>query len=226
MNLLLKKKIDVIINLSGQISDKKEMSKTILKGNKNIIRALNNNKKTLVYYISSTLVYGHSPVPLDEKSKTKAISYYSKIKLKGEKIFESSHINYKILRLSNVYSSEKKSFLNNLIYSLKYPKKLIVQNINSYRNYIHIDDVVEIIKKIIDKKLKYKIYNIGHENLKLKTIINTIEKKFKKKIDYIDKRKTLKFDSSQIIKKGRILNEINFYPKIKFKKFINSYKIL
>ena len=53
-------KVDIIINLSGQINtNKKLMKKVIINGNKNIIE-LCKRKNTLVLYFSTSLVYGYS----------------------------------------------------------------------------------------------------------------------------------------------------------------------
>ncbi|MDA7447642.1 SDR family oxidoreductase [Candidatus Pelagibacter ubique] len=222
LNKNLNKNIDIIINLSGQISTKTNLSKIILRGNQNIIKAIKNKKKPIVYYISTTLVYGYSSKLLNEKSATKPISDYAKIKLKGERIFNLSNINYKILRLANVYCNQKNNFIKNMIDSIKNPKKIFVNNVNSYRNYIHIDDVVKIITKIIKTDLKFTVYNIGHENISIKTMINTIEKKFKNKIHYIDNKVEKKIDSSQRLKKCKIFNEIKLYPKLNFNKFLDN----
>ena len=223
LNKVLNKNIDIIINLSGQISSKSTLVKTILKGNQNIIRIIKNAKKPMVYYISSTLVYGYSSKSLSEKSLTKPVSYYAKLKLKGENLFYASNLNYKILRLSNVYSNKKNNFINTMINSTVRYNKLFVNNLNSYRNYIHIDDVVTIIKKMLRTNLKYQVYNIGYENLTIKNMINTIKKKTKSKINYVDKKVGKKIDSSHKLKKCKIYNEIKLFPKITFTKFLNNH---
>ena len=223
LNRVLKKNIDIIINLSGQNSLKSILAKTIIKGNQNIIRILKNKKKPIIYYISTTLVYGYSSKSVSETSLTKPVSNYAKLKLKGENLFLKSNLNYKILRLSNVYSIKKNNFMNNLIKSMRMPKKLFVNNLNSYRNYINLDDVVIIIKKIIQKNLKHHVYNIGHENFTIKQMINIIDKKTKNKINYFDKKIKKKLDSSHKLKKCKLYNEIKFFPKLTFEKFLKKY---
>ena len=222
LNLLLSKNIDIVINLSGQISTKTNLLKTISIGNKNIIKSLQDKNKPIVYYISTTLVYGYSPKLLDEQSSVNPVSNYAKIKLKSEMAYSLSKLNYKILRLSNVYNHDKNNFINSIINSINQPRELFINNINSYRNYIFIDDAVEIIKKIIETDLKFKVYNIGHENLSIKKIISFIEKKYNSKIQYIDKKINIKLDSSHRLKKCRIFNEINTHPKYSFNKFLNK----
>lgn len=226
LSKIFKKDIDIVINLSGQNSSKSILAKTIIKGNQNIIRIVKNQKKPIIYYISSTLVYGYSSKSVSEKSSTKPVSNYAKFKLKGENLFLKSNLNYKILRLSNVYSIKKNNFINNMINANGRSKKLFVNNINSYRNYIHLNDVTMIMTKMIEKNLKYQVYNIGHENLTIKQIIKVIDKKTKKKINFIDKKIKKKLDSSHKLKKCKIYKEIKFYPKLSFNKFLNnSFKI-
>ena len=57
------KNIDVVINFSGQINKSKiKMYKTIVTGNENLIRFVKNykSKKIIIFYLSSSLVYGYS----------------------------------------------------------------------------------------------------------------------------------------------------------------------
>ena len=106
---IINQNISVIINLSGQIQkNKKQMYNTIVKGNKNIIEIVNELKKNIrVYYFSTTLVYGFSHKILDETSNVNPTSIYSKYKRLAEKNYINSKINYKILRVGNVYSKHK-----------------------------------------------------------------------------------------------------------------------
>ncbi len=61
-NKFSNQKIDFILNLSGQNNlDYRIMKKTIINGNQNIINFCK-NKKTLVYYFSTSLVYGYSTI--------------------------------------------------------------------------------------------------------------------------------------------------------------------
>lgn len=219
VNDILKSNIDIIINLSGQIS-KTRMYSTIIKGNKNIIQALKKQKKKIcVYYISSTLVYGFSNKILDENSKTDPYSQYAKLKKKGENLFLKSNLDYKILRVANVYDYNKKGILKNIIGSITKKEKLKITNLNASRNFIHVKDLSKIISIMLNKKLKYRIYNVANENLTIKQIIRFIEKSLKIKVDMTIKNYRLKLLSSQKIKKAKILKEIKFKPKNKLKEF-------
>ena len=219
VNNILKKNIDIIINLSGQIS-KSHMYSTIIKGNTNIIKAIKKKqKKICVYYISSTLVYGFSNKILDEKSKTNPSSRYAKYKKRGENLFLKSNLDYRILRLANVYDYNKEGIVKNIIESITKKKKLIITNLEASRNFIHVEDLSKIISIMLNKRLKYRTYNIANENLTIKQIIKFIEKNFKIKVDMINYNNKLKSLSSQKIRKAKILKEIKFKPKEKLKEF-------
>ncbi len=215
------KNIDIIINLSGQISTKKNMLKTIVRGNRNIIKAAKNRKKKpLIYFFSTTLVYGFSNIKLSEKSRLRPVYEYSKIKRISELDYIKSNLNYKILRISNVYNEKKRGIINFLINCFISKKKLNITNINSLRNYIHVDDLTSLISKMLQKNLKFNIYNIGFQNFSIKQIISIIENRFKAKMNYLNKRVKLKDISSQTIKKPKIFSEVNYFPKVKLEKFI------
>ena len=63
------------------------MKKTIIDGNKNIINFCK-NKKILVYYFSTSLIYGFSKYEKEEGSSKKPGCKYSKLKLNAEKIIQ------------------------------------------------------------------------------------------------------------------------------------------
>ena len=218
---LLNRKIDFIINLSGQISTKKNMYNTIVIGNKNIINVLRNKKtKPIVYYISTTLVYGFSNKLLNEKSKITPLSNYSKFKRISELQYLKSNLNFNILRVANIYSLNKNGIIKYLINCFFSKKKLSITNINAYRNYIHVDDFTNIIKKMLKIKLIHNTYNLGYENFKIQGLIRLIEKKFKIKLNYKNENCKLSKVSSQKIRRPRLLSEIKYKPKIKINKFL------
>ena len=70
--------------------------------------------------------------------------------------------NYYILRLFNVYGDprDKFSFIEKVIRLKKTNKKInLINNGNSIRDFIHVKDIAQIYKLLIEKKLK-KVYMI------------------------------------------------------------------
>ena len=76
--------------------------------------------------------------------------------------------------------------------------------------------------KILEKKLKKKIYNLGNENIMIKNIIYQIEKTLNKKIIYLNKKISLKKLSSQKIYSHFLLNEIKYTPRVNLISFIKK----
>ena len=190
---LKKKKIQIIINLSGQTGENYFLFKRVsIEGNKNLINYAKNNNVLNIFF-SSDQVYGNSNYVFNEKSLLKPISRYGKIKKKVESLYMKSKTNFYILRISNVYdpSFKKKGFLKNLKDYFKLKKNyLVLDNANLLRNFIHIDDFCNIIKKILlIKQCKQKIINICHQNIYLMNLISRIEEKEKKKINIKIKKK-------------------------------------
>ncbi len=214
--------IHYIINLSGQISsNSKLMKRIIVKGNRNIIRACN-RKKIKIFYLSTSLVYGYTKNSKNESSKRKPVDNYSKYKLIAENEYLKSNSNFIILRLCNIYNGKKNGIINNLTSSIIRKKKLFLTNSKAYRNYIYINDLLSIIIKMLNKKLKYKIYNIGFENVKLNELINHLKGKLKVKINYYDRNMSLRKIPSQKISHSRIFKELKYTPKIKIKNYLTK----
>ncbi len=208
-----KNNIDFVINLSGQISkNRKSMKNIIVNGNKNIIQVCK-NKKLKVFYLSTSLIYGFSNQKLKENSIKNPVDFYAKFKFRAEQSYLKSNINYIILRLCNIYNGKKNGIVKNMINSLKKNKPINLTNKNVYRNYIHIDDAVHVICKMLEKNLKHKVYNLGFENLKLISLIKYLEKKLKIKIKYFNRNLDLNKIPSQKICLKRIFNEIKYKPK-------------
>ena len=78
------------------------------------------------------------------------------------KYCETYNIDYTITRIFNMYGgNDKFSIISKIIYAYKEKKILnILNNGDGIRDFIHIDDVVYIILKLIQTR-NHKIINIG-----------------------------------------------------------------
>lgn len=116
-------------------------------------------------YTSSSSVYGNN-ILCDEKDETKPTNLHSALKIANEKLVErhcaKRDINYTIARIFNMYGGDDKfSIVSKIIKAYKNNEEItIVNNGNSIRDFIHIDDVVAIYQKLLDTK-EIKILNIG-----------------------------------------------------------------
>ncbi len=120
-------------------------------------------------YLSSTRVYANSINTNEEEPiciRPSADSLYDLSKLLGESICLShEQSTVRITRLSNVYGpgQNENMFLGRILKDLKENNKTVIQEApESSKNYIYIDDVVEILEKISTSG-KGRLYNIASE---------------------------------------------------------------
>ena len=165
-------------------------------GTKNIVDAILKLKIKWFFFASTSHVYSSNLKKISEKNVTKPISFYGSTKLKAEKYISNnlkkSGIKYCIGRIfSTANSNQKKNYLvPDLIYRIKNSKnKLILNNLNHYRDFISMQTIKKIIF-VLHKKNFSGIINIGSgKKIYLENIARYILKKYKKK-GYFIKNKT------------------------------------
>lgn len=189
-----------------------------------------------IIYLSSSRVYMHNK-NTSEAAPLSVFSHhpdgiYTLSKLVGENICSVLHKKSKIIRLSNVYSTEcikkeKKNFIDSIIHDAFYKKEVVFQSSpRSAKDFIHIDDVVNIITDIALQG-QAGIYNVASgintSNQEIAKILqeNRINVSFKSdheiifplidihKIDTLFPRKKRNFsqDLKSILKKPFILEQ-------------------
>jgi len=123
-------------------------------------------------FISSWFVYGETECPAKEDSFCNPKGFYSITKRTAEQLIESYcrtfNINYRILRLCNVYG-ENATKISSKRNALQFMVNKIInnQNIELYNNgtdirdFMHVQDVCKAIHLCLDKSPKNCIINIG-----------------------------------------------------------------
>ncbi len=190
-----KKKVSLIINLAAQagvryslINPTEYVDNNVL-GFYNIINAANRFKVKRIIYASSSSVYGDSVIfPLSEKQKIKPKNIYALSKKINEEMADVFSEQFKIyfvgLRFFTVYGEWGRPDMFMMKYlesSFNSSKKFYLNNFgNHIRDFTYIDDVCEIIKRLIlskNKKKYHQFFNICSNNpLNLSKIINQINK--------------------------------------------------
>ena len=190
-----KKKVSLIINLAAQAGVRYSLIKPTeyvdnnVLGFYNIISAANKYKVKRIIYASSSSVYGDSVIfPLSEKQKIKPKNIYALSKKINEEMADVFSEQFKIyfvgLRFFTVYGEWGRPDMFMMKYlesSFNSSKKFYLNNFgNHIRDFTYIDDVCEIIKKLIlskNKKKYHQFFNICSNNpLNLSKIINQINK--------------------------------------------------
>ena len=133
-----------------------------------ILQKVPSFKINKIIYTSSASVY-RVPENLSSQENDKFNrELYSSFKLAAEKMIlnfaNRKKKKYYILRLFNIYGDpdDKFSFIEKVIRLKKSNQKInLINNGNSIRDFIHIKDVAQIYKLLIEKKIKKGIYDLG-----------------------------------------------------------------
>lgn len=221
---------DVIINLIGEYQNEKIMYETNVNLLKNLINQINLSKiKRNIHFVqlSSCSVYGYDfeSRKKNELDKLKPNNLYGKTKLLAEEIIiknRNKFFSYTIIRPSGVIDDENKrsSFLKLMNLATKRFVILFGKK-DAIGNFIHIDDLVELIITVsLNKISRNKIYNIS-KNFFYNEIFKTIDNhlSYKPKRLYFNSKVFLFF----FIKlKGVLSNVINL-PDIRFLLYKTEY---
>ena len=175
---ILPKSCDIILHLAGQSSGEISFDNPISDLNKNIVSTLNlieygkRRKVKKFLYASSMSVYGNVPDnPVSENHIQKPISCYGLGKFTAEQYLEifKRELPYLNLRMFNVYGpGQDLSNLRQGMVSIFLAQAIdtgaihVKGDLNRFRDFIYIDDVVDIWYKLAnDKRLVNLTLNIG-----------------------------------------------------------------
>ena len=221
-----KKKINLIFNNfypsknlnTLNTKDYKKLCELSLEKISMILEKVPSSRINKIIYTSSASVYRIPENLSNQKNDKFNRELYSSFKLAAEKMIlnfaNKKKKNYYILRLFNLYGDtrDKFSFIEKLIRLKKSNQRInLINNGNSIRDFIHVKDIAQIYKLLIEKKIKKGIYDLGTgKGYLIKDII-----------DYLN------FSKSKIIKLNNI-NEIhNSIAKTKnLPEVLKNYKFL
>ena len=162
---------DLVIHLGGKTPRKElgwnEYFKSNILGTLNILEYCVQKKIKKLIYVS-TYVYGKPQYsPIDENHPINPHNAYTESKYRGERWCEfyckKYDLNLITLRPFNIFGESMREgfLLTNLINSVKTDKKITVVNKNSKRDFLYVDDFVDLILKIKDYDCKFEIFNVG-----------------------------------------------------------------
>ncbi|MGY5151483.1 MAG: NAD-dependent epimerase/dehydratase family protein [Candidatus Nitrosopumilus sp. bin_6a] len=195
-------------------------------------KLLNETNFESFLYLSSTRIYQNAS-STDERSDLLVNplgenNLYNISKIMGEAICNSSKkANVRIVRLSNVTGKNFNSnlFLPSIIQeSLKSKKVTLQTDLESEKDYVYIDDVLDILPKI-SLKGKDSIYNIASgKNITNEQIVKELQRITGCKVEVAKNATKYSFPTISIEK---IRNEFSFKPISildKFDEIVNEYK--
>lgn len=183
-------------------------------------------------YASSSSVYDDKKLLKKNTNKETKIyppynpdELYGLSKLTSEKYLDTLKFNFIICRIFSIYSDHSKTIINYWNDLIKKNKNIeIWGNPKTNRSWLHINDFVEAILKVLLSNHDYKYFNIASdENLKLIDIFKKI-KKFHKNKKSIALLKNKVAGPINRFARRKNLNNLNFKQKIyldDWLKFIN-----
>lgn len=224
------RKVDTIIHSGAIINEEKYSTSEYIEVNvtstlKLIKYALKAEVKNFVY-ISTGGVYGFSEYPCKEDDECNPHGLYNITKYISEKLCleYSDKMNIIILRLFFPYGeSQRNRLISNLIKKIKKSEEVVLnKNGKPYINPIHIYDLTEIVKKILENE-KSGILNIcGDESFSIEELCYIIAKEYQVEnpnIVYSDKIcKNLIGDNIKVVDELKYNCQVKIEQGIKIKK--------
>ncbi|MEM2742014.1 MAG: NAD-dependent epimerase/dehydratase family protein [Nitrososphaeria archaeon] len=168
--------VKVVVHAAAYISVEESLQKPAQYFRNNVAATANIAKNCLdknvelIIYVSSAAVYGEPKhLPINEMHPTNPTSPYGLSKLMGEevvKFYGGQGLNYVILRLFNVYglgqTGAYAGVITNFIENAKNGKPPIIYGDGQQtRDFIHVADVAEAIKRAIEKPPTGQTINIA-----------------------------------------------------------------
>lgn len=192
--------LDHVIHLAAIVpikqvnKNKKKAFDVNVKGTKNLVDAIlkKKNKINWFFFASTSHVYSSSKKRIKENFLVKPITYYGKTKYLGEKQVNKLKLNKIKFCIGRIFSTtnlnQRKNYLvPDLKKKIKNSKKIVIlKNLNHYRDFISVDDIVKIILNFSKRQIDGIVNIASGKKTKLSTIAKIIAKRYKKKI-YIKK---------------------------------------
>lgn len=217
--------VDTVIHLAGKIPwrelSSNEFSDNNIKCTQNILEYSGKKNVKKIIYVSSYIYGKPKYCPVDEDHPVNPHTAYAESKYLAEKecidYCKRSNLDLIILRPFNVYGESMRSgfLISNLINAVRSGKKLDIVNKDSKRDFLHVDDFVELILKTIDYNSKLEIFNVGSGlSYSFEDIITKIEKISKNKLDiHYDTDKN--FIEDIVADISKIKSKLHWEPRIK-----------
>lgn len=227
LKIIKKNKPDIIFFLSGTSNPNYSYNNHLydLKKSNLILQSLlfvlkNLKFKGKMFFFSSIGVYGSSKIKkVSEKDKLNPESFYALSKVIAEeqcKFYQTNFkLNINILRVCSIFGPGlKRQIIYKIIKEIQSKKREIIflGSKKDKREFLYVDDLIQIIKKLIISKINKQILNIGSNKQYL--IYNII----KKIIHFSKSQKEIKFLNSINTPKLPILNNSQLYKLINIKK--------
>lgn len=247
-NLFEREKFAIVCNLAAQAGVRYSLEnpgayiQSNVVGFANILECCKHNEIEHLLYASSSSVYGaNKKIPFETTDNVDhPVSLYAATKKSNELMAHTYSHLYNIpttgLRFFTVYGPWGRPDMAMFLFTDAIIKREPIKVFNNgmmERDFTYIDDIIEGIKRIIEKPIKnrevYKVYNIGNNNsVKLLDFVNEIETQ----LNIVAKKNMLPIQPGDVERTWAnvddLIRDYNYKPSVKIskgvKKFIIWYK--
>ena len=204
--------IDCIIHLAAMVSVPRSFEDPVKSFGDNVFLTIKLLSAAHVHgikkfmFASSAAVYGNKEGVVSENDITEPNSPYGLDKYTCEKYIQMLcgiyNINYNIFRFFNVYGEGQNPEYAGVITAFNNAAKnnqplIIYGDGEQTRDFIYVNELCDIISKIIDKNIINEVLNIGTGN---SFSINSLAKQFSNNIIYKEARKEVRHSCANISK--------------------------
>ena len=194
-----------------------------------LVDIVNKSNGSLIF-ASSEWVYPNNITGAEQREDLKIEinsenNIYSVTKIAAEWYISRYCSRYDILRFGIIYGEREtpQSAIESIVHDSIIKSEVALKSLETARRFIHVDDVTDGIKKLIEAESTNSIYNLsGNELVSLANIISTIEKISENKINVITSRE---IPSIRNPINNKFKEKFSWEPKISFEQgVINLYK--
>jgi UDP-glucose 4-epimerase len=132
-----------------------------------VIGRLDTENLRIFYLSSAGCTYTGNAIPFSELDSAEGTNLYGKHKLQMESVLSQSGISSITLRVANVYGPNQPSgrgqgVIAEWIKSISRNEPITIYgDVNSFRDYLFIDDLLELIVSLIDSNVNNQKFNVG-----------------------------------------------------------------
>ena len=218
-------RVDVVIHLANKIPQRnskineKFFENNVL-GTLNILEYCVKKRVNKLIFVSSAAYEKPQQNPVNEKYPVMHNNPYTKSKILAEELCKAYAKKYGlkviVLRLTNVFGKNQKNgfLISNLYESLKNNKPIKIINKKSKRDFIFIDDVIDVILLMIDYECNFEIFNVGSgKSYSFQEILQIFEKTYDVKLDKSFEENKNNFIPNMEVDICKIKHKTKWYPK-------------
>lgn len=152
-----------------------------------------NYEGKVVFLSSGGCVYSDGDLPFREGDKSEGTNEYGRMKIRMEKQLEASQLDYRILRVSNLYGPGQEAGKGQGVIA-EWTNQIKAQGVINVigskantRDFLHIDDLASAIERTLSKHSDSGIYNIGSgKRVSLEEIIQILKKHSKSEFQVLE----------------------------------------